>query len=37
MINQGTILITEDDGAIADVLAEMLTDEGYRMQIVRAR
>jgi two-component system, OmpR family, response regulator QseB len=31
MITQGTIL--EDDGAIADVLGDVLTDEGYTVQI----
>ena len=34
MINHGTILIAKDDWAIADVLAEMLTDEGYSVQTV---
>jgi DNA-binding response OmpR family regulator len=33
MIAQGTILVAEDDGAIADVLVEVLTDEGYTVQI----
>jgi DNA-binding response OmpR family regulator len=34
MITQGIILVAEDDGAIADVLIEVLTDEGYTVQIV---
>jgi two-component system, OmpR family, response regulator MprA len=34
MSSLGTILVAEDDGAIADVLAEVLTDEGYAVQTV---
>jgi DNA-binding response OmpR family regulator len=34
MIAQGTILVAEDDTAIADVLVEVLTDEGYVVQTV---
>jgi DNA-binding response OmpR family regulator len=30
----GTILVAEDDTAITDVLIEVLTEEGYRVQIV---
>lgn len=33
MIRQETILVAEDDAAIADVLVEMLTDEGYTVQL----
>jgi DNA-binding response OmpR family regulator len=33
MITQRTILVSEDDAAIADVLVELLTDEGYTVQI----
>jgi DNA-binding response OmpR family regulator len=33
MIRQGTILVAEDDAAIADVLIELLTDAGYTVQI----
>jgi CheY-like chemotaxis protein len=33
MIMQGTILVAEDDAAIADVLVEVLTEEGYTVQI----
>jgi two-component system, OmpR family, response regulator MprA len=34
MISLGTILVAEDDTAIADVLVEVLTEEGYRVQTV---
>ena len=34
MIAQGRILVAEDDAAIADVLVEVLTDEGYTVQTV---
>jgi DNA-binding response OmpR family regulator len=33
MIAQGTILIAEDDAAIAALLIEVLADEGYAVQI----
>src|SRR5688572_13759576 len=33
MITQGTILIAEDDAAIAALLIEVLADEGYVVQI----
>jgi two-component system, response regulator, stage 0 sporulation protein F len=34
MITQGTILVAEDDGAIADILVDLLTEEGYSVQTV---
>jgi two-component system response regulator MprA len=33
MITQGTILVAEDDAAIADILIEVFADEGYAVQI----
>jgi DNA-binding response OmpR family regulator len=34
MSSLGTILVAEDDGAIADVLVDILTEEGYAVQVV---
>jgi DNA-binding response OmpR family regulator len=34
MSSLGTILVAEDDAAIADVLVAVLTDEGYAVQTV---
>ncbi|HET8630127.1 MAG TPA: response regulator [Thermomicrobiales bacterium] len=33
MAGGGHILVVEDDGTIADVLAELLTGEGYRVTV----
>jgi DNA-binding response OmpR family regulator len=34
MMSLGTLLVAEDDAAIADVLVEVLTEEGYAVQVV---